>query len=297
MVLLIVFALGVGSGYLFGSRAMHATNAKASSTQKPTGTMALMEEINPPDGYTVPAGFGDVGVQLVAAGAIDMAKFTTLYQQQNQPLTEDQTNILTKEVAHKIVFTPQTSYFLLNFFWALGLTNQNDILTSGPMMSGGIDKVGGFASTGGWTLGAKPATTLYSSTKILSLTNEQQSRLLEVASAVYRPCCDNPTHFPDCNHGMAMLGLLELMAAQNASMDEMFKTAKYVNAFWYPQQSLEIATALKITSQKDFKQTDAKTVVSYSYSSITGFRSVHQWLSKNGLLLQAPSSGGGCGVG
>ena len=77
--------------------------------------------------------------------------------------------------------------------------------------------MGGFASTGGWTLGVKKATELYASTKIMSLTDEQQARLLEVASQVYRPCCNNPTHFPDCNHGMAMLGLLELMASQDAS--------------------------------------------------------------------------------
>ena len=67
----------------------------------------------------------------------------------------------------------------------------------------------------------------------------------EVAAAVYRPCCDNPTLFPDCNHGMAMLGLLELMASKNASLDEMFTTAKSVNAFWFPQQALEIAVYIK----------------------------------------------------
>ena len=48
------------------------------------------------------------------------------------------------------------------------------------------------------------------------------------APFVYRPCCDNATHFPDCNHGMAMLGLLELMAAQGASEEEMFAAARDV---------------------------------------------------------------------
>jgi hypothetical protein len=40
---------------------------------------------------------------------------------------------------------------------------------------------------------------------------------------------------------MAMLGLLQLMASQ----DEMFETAKYFNAFWYPSQTFEIATFYK----------------------------------------------------
>ena len=173
---------------------------------------------------------------------------------------------------------------MLNFFWALGLTNQNAILTDGPMMSGGRDKVGGFASTGGWTLGSKKSTDLYASTRIMTLTDEQQARLLEVASVVYRPCCNNPTHFPDCNHGMAMLGLLELMASQGASTAQMFETAKYVTAFWYPQQMLELATAFKAADKQEFAQVDAKTVVSYQYASISGFQAVHQWLSQNGLL-------------
>lgn len=164
------------------------------------------------------------------------------------------------------------------------------------MMSGGLDKVGGFASTGGWTIGAKSPAELYSSTKIMALTEEQQARLLEVAAGVYRPCCNNPTDFPDCNHGMAMLGLLELMASQNASLDEMFETAKYVTAFWFSQQMLEVATAFKAANDVDFNKVDAKMIVSSQFASISGFQAVHQWLSQNGLLEQAPNSGGSCGV-
>jgi hypothetical protein len=95
---------------------------------------------------------------------------------------------------------------------------------------------------------------------------------------------------------MAMLGLLELMAAQNASSDDMFETAKYVTAFWYPQQMLEVATVFKATQNVDFTEADARQVVSKQYSSGSGFQSVHQWLASNGLLQQAPNSGGSCGV-
>jgi hypothetical protein len=295
ILLLLVIALSASTGYLAGSRIVQGVSrADTPSTQ--ADPMELMQQINPPEGYSIPAVFGDVGSQLVAAGAIDMGKFTSLYQRQNRPLTHQQLDILSKDVTSQILFTPQNAYFLLNFFWALGLTNQNDILTKGPMMSGGANRLAGFASTAGWTLGARQAAQLYSSTRIITLTGEQQARLLEVALEVYRPCCDNPAHFPDCNHGMAMLGLLELMASQNATVDDMFTAAKYANAFWYPQQMPEIATALKITTVQDFAQSDARSVVSYSYSSISGFRSVHQWLIQNGLLQQAPSSAGSCGV-
>jgi hypothetical protein len=295
LVLLVVFTLGGGSGYLVGNRLGHEVPAM-STAQSQDDVMTLMHQINPPDGYKIPAVYGDIGPQMVAAGAIDLPKFINLYQQQSQPLTNDQMTILSKGTNANIVINPDNAYFLLNFFWALGLTNQNAILTDGPMVSGGIDKVGGFASTGGWTIGAKTPTELYASTKIMTLTDEQQARLLEVASGVYRPCCNNPTHFPDCNHGMAMLGLLELMASQDASSDAMFDTAKYVTAFWYPQQILEVATAFKASENVDFAKLDAKTVVSSQFASISGFQAVHQWLSQKGLLEQAPSSSGSCGV-
>ncbi len=296
LALLVVFAIGGGGGYLAGSQLGHETSIPSSTQAGSDRLMALMDQVNPPEGYQIPAIFGDIGPKMIAAGAIDLAKFASLYEQQNLPLTGEQEAILTQSSQEKVTINSTNAYFLLNFFWALGLVNRNPILTEGPMVSQGIDKVGGFASTGGWTLGAKPATVLFASTPILEITSAQQATLLQVASAVYRPCCNNPTDFPDCNHGMALLGLFELMASQGASADEMFQAAKYVTAFWYPQQMLEIATAIQAAQKVDFNQADARTVVSQQVASISGFQAVHQWLGQNGLLQQAPSSGGSCGV-
>lgn len=296
LILLLVFAIGAGSGYLVGSRIGHNSAANTTNTSGRVDLSMIMHQINPSEGFQIPAVFGDIGPKMVAAGAIDVVKFTKLYQQQNKPLTDEQMSILNKGSDTHVVIKPDNAYFLLNIFWALGLTNLNDILTEGSMVAGGNDKVGGFASTGGWTLGVKRATELYASIKIVRLTDEQQARLLEVASGVYRPCCDNPTDFPDCNHGMAMLGLLELMASQGASTAEMFEAAKFVTAFWYPQQMLEIASAFKAAKNVDYTNADARMVVSREFASISGFRAVHQWLGQNGLLEQAPSSGGSCGV-
>lgn len=296
LVLLIVFVIGGGSGYLVGDlvrNAMSTSNSPADEHE----SMVTLDQINPPEGYTIPAIFGDVGPQMVAAGAINVPMFEALYAQQNKPLSDEQTTILTRGSEINVLINSDNAYFLLNFFWALGLTNQNIILTKGAMMSQGADKVGGFASTGGWTLGSKRATELYASRKILELTDEQQARLQEVASVVYRPCCNNPTDFPDCNHGMAMLGLLELMASQNASTAQMYEAAKYVNAFWYPQQILEVATVIKATQNVDFVKADAKEVASSQYSSGSGYQAVHQWLAAKGLLPQTPGGGGSCGVG
>jgi hypothetical protein len=86
------------------------------------------------------------------------------------------------------------------------------------------------------------------------------------------------------------------MAAQNATPNEMFAAAQYVNAFWYPQQMLEVATFFKAAQNVDFIQADARQVVSNKYSSGSGFQTVHQWFVTNGLLELAPNSGGSCSV-
>lgn len=134
-----------------------------------------------------------------------------------------------------IVINRENAYFLHNFFRAFGLTNQNATLDYGPLVHYDNGNISNFAPTGGWTIGQKPATALYSSTPIVVLNAEQQARLETVAEAVYHPCCNNNTSFADCNHGMAMPGILEVMAAQDVSLDETFEAAEYLNAFWFPR--------------------------------------------------------------
>jgi hypothetical protein len=95
---------------------------------------------------------------------------------------------------------------------------------------------------------------------------------------------------------MAMLGLLELMAAQGATEEEMFAAAKYLNAFWFPQQTLEMATFFKHTQNLDFAQVDAREFVGSTVSSGTGFRTIHQWLATNNLLDQSSDRGRNCAV-
>ena len=258
--------------------------------------VALARQINPPEGYALPVNYGDLGPRLLAAGAIDYSRFMQLYTQKGQPLTEEQQAILTQGSQEAIVFTRQNANFLLNFFWAVGLVNQNPILTEGPMTKYGAGEIGRFASTGGWTLGTKSPVELYASTPLLSLTLEQQARLEEVASQVYRPCCNNPTHFPDCNHGMAMLGLLTLLASQDASEEEMFAAAKYANAFWFPQQTLEMAMFFQAAQTVEFADVDPSLLVGLNISSGEGFQNVHNWLAGRGLLDAAPGGGSSCGV-
>jgi hypothetical protein len=287
---LIAFLLGLGGGYLLGDW-KHTRDQMS----KPD-PLALAEQVNPADGYALPARFGDLGPQLLAAGAIDYDKFIAVYERSGQPLTDEQLAILRDGSEAQIVINRDNAYFLLNLFWAFGLANENPILTEGPMMKNGPEEVTNFASTGGWTIASKPVIKIYASTPLVTLTDDQQSLLEEVATQVYRPCCNNPTHFPDCNHGMAMLGMLELMAGQGATKDQLFEAAKYINAFWYTRQTMELATFFKATQKLDFASVDAQQLVGANFSSATGFQNIHQWLVSNGQLEQAPGGGSSCGV-
>jgi hypothetical protein len=286
--LLVVFLLGLGGGYLKWGQDEN-TEAKQ---QKQLAT--LYEQVNPPDGFALSIPYGDLGPRLVAGGVLDYNAFAAIYEKSGNPLTPEQVGILKNGSKEEIVITAQNAHFLLNLFWAVGLANKNSILTEGPMVQNSQGRVEQFASTGGWTLASKPITELYASMDLIPLTAEQQKLVEEVAMHVYRPCCGNHTLFPDCNHGMALLGILELMASEGASADEMFEAAKYVNAFWFPQQTLETAIYLQLNEDVDFRDADAKLVVSEKFSSAAGSSMVHQDLQRKGVLQQAPGQGGSC---
>ena len=297
-----VFLMGIGSGYLFWDRVSSPFLQGLSQPQLITppeiskNVTDLILQINPSEGFQLPIKYGKIGPQLLNAGAIDLDRFVQTYEQAGQPLTDKQIAILRHGLDVPIIMDKENSYFLLNLFWAFGLVNKNPILTEGAMMQDGAGQVGRFASTGGWTLGAKPSTEIYANANLIWLSEEQQAILHRVAQSVYRPCCNNPTHFPDCNHGMAMLGILQLMASEDISESEMLEAAKNINAYWFPQQSLELALLFNANAGLDFANVDAGKAVSREYFSASGSQAVHQLLSENGLLPQAPNSGGSCGV-
>lgn len=280
----LIFGLGLGSGYL----------TWGGTTQNKHDVAELYEQVNPEGGYTLPVAYGDLGPQLLESGIIDYERFAAIYTNAGTPLSGEQIEILKNGSDQNIVINAENAHFLLNYFWAVGLVNNNPILTQGPIVQNSGGQVERFASTGGWSLANRPVTELYARIDLIRLTPEQQARVEEVAAAVYRPCCDNPTHFPDCNHGMAMLGILELMASRGASTDEMFEAAKYINAYWFPQQTLEVALYLKADREIDFVDADARLVVGSQLSSSSGAQMVHADLQSKGLLQQAPGQGGSC---
>lgn len=270
-------------------------NASASDQSAKADVFA---QVNPPEGYEISASYNDIGPKMVEMGVIDLEKFKQVYERSGQSLSQEQSDILTKGSKSKIKITPENSYFLLNFFWAFGLANKSKILDEGDMMNyGGRDGAGGFASTGGWSLTKSGDPMQYYSNRALVPLSEQQEKLVfDVSSNVYRPCCGNSTAFPDCNHGMALLGILELMAAQGATEKQMYDASKYISSYWFPGNAFDMALYFKNKEGKEFKDIDSKIFVSNDYFSAFGAQNVKKWLIEQGIQEKPPAQGGGCGV-
>ncbi len=271
--------------------ATQATDAKQGQSA------AIFAQINPPEGYQIKTKYNDIGPMMLEMGVIDLDKFKQTYEKSGQPLTPEQLDILTKGSNKKIRITSDNSYFLLNFFWAFGLANKTKILEEGDMVKYGEGQVGNFASTGGWSLTRSGDSMEYYSKKaIVPLTKEQEDLVNKVASGVYRPCCGNSTAFPDCNHGMALLGIFELMAAQGATESEMFQAGKYINSYWFPGTAFDTALYFKNKEGQDFKNIDPKVYLSRDIFSAFGAQTVKKWLIDKGIQEKPPAQGGGCGV-
>lgn len=251
----------------------------------------LTRALFPEDGVTLDVSWGDVPRRLVEEGVIDLEKFRVAAEGANSPLTADQLRVLAEGSDEPLTVDAANAYFVLDVLWALGLANDNAILTEGPMAQRGWDEAGNYASTGGWTIGVDPGPEYLATLDLITLTPEQQAVVNEVAYNAYRPCCGNMTAFPDCNHGMAALALTELMASQGATADQIFQALKEISPFWFPDQYYQLALYFKEQDQ-DWDEIDPRTVVSEEYASADGFRQVSAWLQEQGAIGSGQPGGG-----
>ncbi|MFA7000174.1 MAG: hypothetical protein WC241_03615 [Candidatus Paceibacterota bacterium] len=276
-----------------GSLVYATNNKEATSSNKEGAKVSVLEQkVLPAKGIILNVKWGDLGVKLTKSGTIDADKFKALYQQRDQ-LTNEDRNLLVGANNGKIKITNENSGYLLNLFWALGLANKNDILEKGEMMDPKYGEAGNFASTRGWTIAKGSAMDHYSKHTMINLTPEQQALVDKVSRGIYRPCCGNSTHFPDCNHGMAMLGLLELMASQGASEQDMWNTALIVNSYWFPDTYLTIAKYVK-SKGVEWKDVNPQEILGANYSSAQGFANIAAQVTQPERSTQ--QKGGGCGV-
>ncbi|EKD62372.1 MAG: hypothetical protein ACD_52C00204G0002 [uncultured bacterium] len=270
------------------------TKQQVVTAQTPIGsgsidTATLTKAVLPDEGVALPISWGDLGKQMLADGVIDEAKFRALFE---GGLTNTEEQMLSGNSNQPIVMNQQNSRYLLDLLWAFGLANKNAILENGEMTDKQYGGAGNFASTGGWSLAKGAGMDHYSKHAYITLTKQEQTLVDKVSSGIYRPCCGNSTHFPDCNHGMAMLGLLELLAKNGAGEQEMYNVALKVNSFWFPQTYIDLATYFK-EQGKDWNQVDAKTVLGSEYSSAQGYQQTRQQIQS---LPKPQQGGGGCGA-
>lgn len=293
MVIMIVFYSSLGVGiveyYLMKQQLNKNLAALAKTTKSPEElAQILRREVLPQNGYTTSLKWKDLGQKLVEAGAIDKAKFEESIA--GDPDGKSNMRYMEGSSDDRISINEKNSHFIVNFFWALGLANKSKVLDEGPMKTGGnaTDK---FASTGGWTLGAKPVMQIYSASQIIPLTSEQQDLVKKIAENIFRPCCGNSTAFPDCNHGMAALGYIEWAVYNGVSENQIYKDLLAFNSFWFPQNYVDMTSYFEKQGTK-WKNVDAKIALGREYSSAQGAAKIRQSVQN----LPVQSQGGGCGT-
>lgn len=217
------------------------------------GAPQAAPEVNLP-----PLEWKDFVPQLVREGVIDPVKL-----QRAMVLTETQKAVLAGSYQGKIEINEENANFLLNVLWPLGIANKTEALERGPMNS--YEDRAYLASTGGWTGGKEESGDAYFNRyKLINLTADEEALVTRVAENTYRPCCDNPTIFPDCNHGAALLGALELAASQGYNEEQLYALALKLNSLWFPDEYAAI--------EEKFPNLEAREILGADYSSYSGWQ-------------------------
>ena len=250
---------------------------------------ALGEKVLPSAEVILPVVWGDLGARLISVGAIDADKFKAIYEQRGL-FTDEYKNLLLGQNDGQLKITENNAGYLLNLFWALGLANKNPILDDGEMTNRAYGGAQNFASTAGWTVAQGNPMDHYSNHKFFDLTAGQQALVDKISRGIYRPCCDNPTHFPDCNHGMAMLGLLELMASQGVGEQDMWRAALAANSYWFPDTYLTIALYMS-SNGVGWDNANPQEILGANFSSASGYARIASQVQS-----QPQRGGSGCGV-
>lgn len=248
----------------------------------------LETDVLPKEGVELPVSWADLGPRLIKAGVIDAAKLRKAVQ-----LTPEQEEILTKGSDAKIKIDATNGQFIVDMLWALGLAQKSIVYDAGPMGKEYKKDAANFASTGGWTLARGDALSYLNRHDLIPLTAEQQKKVGEIAKNVYRPCCGNSTWFPDCNHGMAALAIIELLVANNVDEQTIYKKLLGFNSFWFPDSYLYVATDFARQGVA-WNLVDAKMVLGENYSSARGAGIIAKKVGQ--LPWRKAPSGGSCGA-
>ncbi len=247
-------------------------------------TPDVFAQVVPRSGIATGVTFSDSIAKLAAAGVIDPDK----YRGYAGALPDWVERALVTRSDEPIVFSHHTATYLLVLLWAVGLANKAAFNAMSPIAT---VRIPGFASTGGWSLGRQDNGYVYfNSVDAVSLTTQQQTAVLEVATTTYRPCCDNTTFFQDCNHGSAMLGLLQIAASEGASTKDLYRIGLAANSYWFSENYAKMALYFAHFHLATWRELDPSLVLSGQLSSASGWvKNIDEPLRRAGLKLPGAS--------
>ena len=274
----LVLALGSTVG-LAGVAGGHMLRAALPQSPTPPN---VFDEVTPEAGIDTGVRFGGAIPRLIAAGALVPDKLPAPHG----GLPGWVRRLFTGTSTETIRFDRERAPYLVNLLWPIGLANRVAFNRSSPINTA---KIGGFASTGGWTVGrAANGAAYFNRLAIAPLTERQEFLALAIATNTYRPCCDNSTFFQDCNHGSALLGLIELAAAQGLAADAIYRMALAANSYWFPEQYGRTAQFFTHFAKRSWRQASPPAVMGATFSTLTSWqRNIDTPLRRAGIELPA----------
>ena len=218
----------------------------------------IIETVTPKAGFETSIRWDGVVTKMVKAGVLDPAKLENiLVKRYGQEMKPEWRAILAGQDAN-LSINNDNAVFMMYLLWTLSKHNKNEILTNSPFAKYFKNYDIGVGRAG------------YGDLQLLSLTPGQQAVAKKVAENANRPCCNNSTAAPDCSHGYSALGLVQLMASQDFSEQEIFKTFVQFNSFWFPETYIKDALYFKITQGKDWSDVNKELIAGKEYSSLSG---------------------------
>jgi hypothetical protein len=228
----------------------------------------VVEEVLPREGIPTGVFFGDALQKVIAAGVLMPSKFRSVYAKKGG-MPPWVAALLAGSSDTPIRLTASTASDLLNLLWPIGLATRAPFNADSPTNGPHLPRL---ASTAGWTLGREAnGASYFDKVDALTLNPAQAALVQQVAERTYRPCCDNSALFQDCNHGSAMLGLLELAASQGMGKAKLEQVALAANSFWFPREYLKTALFFAIFEQRSWEEVAPEELLGARYSSASGW--------------------------
>jgi hypothetical protein len=253
-----------------------------------------MANVIPPGGYQSQISLKDCVPKLVQHHVIDPAKYFALRRAIGK-LPDELSHVLSEPSNQPVRLTRQNAGDYVDLLWPLGLSNHMAANLHSPLLGLSFSD---YASTGGWTLGKHPVGSIYfDKFPIVEMSPAAEALAVRVAKTTFRPCCDNSTFFQDCNHGSALLGVLQLGASQGLSEDDLYREALAFNSFWFPDYYVRTALYFKVARKIEWRDVDPKLVMGPDFSTQSGWQqNVVAKLQAIPNLIPPPRGGANCGT-